>query len=486
MAVATALVPEPADARPAAPVVMLVFDELPLVSLLDRNGHIDPVRYPNLAALARGSTWYPNATTVSDSTKTAIPSILDGRTPDGRKPATARAHPDTLFTLLHRQGYRLRVEEEATDLCPYRGCRRNRTVHYLLNNKRIDRFKRFVARLGGGPRRTFYYKHVLLPHVPWIYTPTLRRYDRTVNSQIGGLNSHDRSVFDPTLVHQSWQRHLLQVGAVDTLIGGLVTRMKKTGLYDRAELVVIGDHGVSFRVGATDRRAIVPANAFDIAPIPLLMKAPRQRRGRVDRAMVRTYDVLPTIAHTIGLRLPRGLDGRAAGHRAVRRRRQVKVLSRNSVGKVTFSLGRLLAGRRAALGRKLSLFGSGRRSLYATGPAQRLRGRALADLAVARRGRVRATLNYAKYYRRVFRGSNFVPTHVTGRITGGRRGARRPIAVTVNGRVWGLTRSAHIRGSSAEYYTVMISPAVLAPGRNSIGVFSVGRRGGRYLLRRLR
>ena len=46
------------------PVVMLVFDELAGASLLDSRGRIDAARYPNFARLARGSTWYPNATTV--------------------------------------------------------------------------------------------------------------------------------------------------------------------------------------------------------------------------------------------------------------------------------------------------------------------------------------------------------------------------------------------------------------------------------------
>ena len=68
-----------ADVREGAPVVMVVFDELPTTSLLDRDGGIDRERYPSFAELAERSTWYSQATTVFDSTTHAVPAILDGR-----------------------------------------------------------------------------------------------------------------------------------------------------------------------------------------------------------------------------------------------------------------------------------------------------------------------------------------------------------------------------------------------------------------------
>ncbi len=474
-----------ARTRPTVPVVMVVFDETPLVSLLDGHGRVDARRYPNFAALAGASTWYSNATTVADASKLAIPSILDGRTPVRGRPATYRGHPRNLFTMLHARGYRLKVGEEATSLCPYSGCRRRHNAHYFLSHDRLGRVERFIAGIGNPRTPTLYYKHALLPHVPWIFTPSLQRYDDTVLGPITGLNSSDRSVFDRTLVRQSWQRHLLQVGAVDTLIGQLVARMKQTGIYDRAALVVMADHGVSFRVGATDRRTIVPANTFDIAPIPLFIKAPGQHRGVVNRSLVRTYDVLPTIAHQIGLRLPRGLSGRASSNARVRRRGRVSVISRAAIHRVTFTRGALAAGRRHAMRRKAALFGSGSRSLYDFGPNRFLRTHAVSEFTVSPRGRLRARLNEGLLYRTIQRAAPFVPAHITGQIKGGRRGARRDIAVAVNGRVWGLSRSVHIRGDPAEYYSVLVSSDVLLEGRNRIEVFEVGHRGGRYTLRRL-
>ncbi len=101
---------------------------------------------------------------------------------------------------------------------------------------------------------------------------------------------------------------------------------------------------------------------------------------------------------------------------------------------------------------------------------------------------MRASLNGARDYRRIYRFSDFVPAHVTGRITGRRRGKRRDIAIAVNGRIWAVTRSVRIRGSRSEYYSAIVNPDVLVVGRNvnTIGVYAVGRSGGRYVLRRLR
>ncbi|HZJ29174.1 MAG TPA: hypothetical protein VFD37_04190, partial [Solirubrobacterales bacterium] len=106
--------------RPA-PVVIVILDELPAGSLLDRAGRIDATRYPALAGLARESTWYRNATTVGAFTSIAVPAILTGRVPaDGELPIAAE-QPESLFTLLG-DTYGMNVREDATKLCPDRLC----------------------------------------------------------------------------------------------------------------------------------------------------------------------------------------------------------------------------------------------------------------------------------------------------------------------------------------------------------------------------
>lgn len=83
-----------------APVVFIVFDELPVTSLLDERGEIDARHYPSFASLARRSSWFPNATGVHDRTSKAVPALLTGRRPRAGSLPIAADHPRSLFTLL--------------------------------------------------------------------------------------------------------------------------------------------------------------------------------------------------------------------------------------------------------------------------------------------------------------------------------------------------------------------------------------------------
>ena len=143
------------------------------------------------------------------------------------------------------------------------------------------------------PGRTLWFKHVLLPHVPWQFYPSGRRYRRHAPEPIEGLNS-PTGFGVPWLVKVSYQRHLLQLGLADRLLGELLARLRRLGLYRDALVVVVADHGIGFHVDM-DRRSVTPRNAEDLAPIPLLVKLPGQRSGSVVDRHVETIDVLPTI-----------------------------------------------------------------------------------------------------------------------------------------------------------------------------------------------
>ena len=100
-----------------APVVIVVFDEFPLATLMEDRDSIDGSRYPNFAALAAESDWYLNATAAGAYTPLGVPPILTGRNASEERLPIASEYPQSVFTLLGGQ-YHLNVHELVTQLCP--------------------------------------------------------------------------------------------------------------------------------------------------------------------------------------------------------------------------------------------------------------------------------------------------------------------------------------------------------------------------------
>jgi hypothetical protein len=401
-----------ANERPRAPVVLILFDELPLNSLLDAHDRIDPVRFPHFAKLAAGSTWFARDTTVAEGTTHAVPAILTGRFPrKGELPLYAD-HPQNLFTLLG-EGTRLHVVDAETHLCPASLCphqggslgARAGTLaedagivylHELLPRDLTDGIPSiangwadFLQDSGGrhDPGRlddaflnslrpeaepSLWYAHVMLPHSPWAYLPSGMRYSLR---QAPGWGPDEVWSDNQAAVDQYWQRHLLQLGYADRVLGGVVARLRATGLYNRALVIVTADHGISFRAGQK-RRPLSSANLQDIAYVPLFVKSPGQRAARVVMAPSRNTDVLPTIAGAIGVRIPWHVDGHSL--LADRPPERDVVLIKNAGRRFVVPAAGLEARREAALRQQLALFGSDEPSgaLFAVGRDRKLLGRA--------------------------------------------------------------------------------------------------------------
>jgi hypothetical protein len=471
-------------ARP--PVVLIVLDELPGDALLDSRGRIDRMRYPAFAELARTGTWFPNAHTVFDDTRQAVPLILDGRRPRRGGGRSRSDHPRTIFDVFGRGGYRVVASEEATALCPPRWCPGARPGNPdTLLNLRTDRARRlrgFFARIRPSRRPTLYVKHTLLPHVPYMYLPSGRRTRNGVRDPIPGMNSV-RGFRDAFLTRHNEQRFLLQTGFVDHELGQLISRLRRQGMFDRALIVVTADHGVSFELGVRDRRLVTRGNVDEVAPVPLFVKAPHQRRGRVNRAYARTLDVLPTMAGLVKLSIPYPVAGHSAFGPVTRRRRSVRIPTRDFRRTIAISARAWEARRRAVVRRRLRRYGSGSLlGLYrGIGPARALHGRLVGP---APRAGARARFVYGGRLRAVRRRTGLMPAQVAGSIAGGRRGARRDLALAVNGRIEVTGRTWRLRGSPTERFALNVPEAVLREGRNDVRLFEVGGRGELRLLGR--
>ncbi len=105
------------SSRTSPPVVLVVMDELDANMLMNSKQRIDRTRYPNFAALARTSTWYRNATTVSGQTSDAVPALLAASRPRSDALPVAADYPNSVFRLLG-ESHAMRVTETATELSP--------------------------------------------------------------------------------------------------------------------------------------------------------------------------------------------------------------------------------------------------------------------------------------------------------------------------------------------------------------------------------
>ncbi len=480
--------PAPSAKAPKRPhAVLIVFDEFGGDILLGPNGKIDAGRYPNFAALARDGTWFRNAQTAYDSTTKAVPLILDGIAPHPGSSPVVQDHPHSIFTALGRRGYRIVSSEEATALCPRRYCPAERTnrpaILPFLKRGRAARFKRFVRSIRATRRPTFWMKHALLPHGPWVYMPSGRLSRPEGPELLPGMQTIP-GFYDTYLRHHNEQRQLLQLGFADRMLGRVIARLKSQGIYDDTLVVVTADHGFAWKVGVETRRSVSLSNVDELGSVPLIVKRPGRHARSVSGSLARTLDVTPTIADVLGVPLGYRADGRSAFSRAVRARRTVRIVKRDFSSVVELSKGRWRARRAAVVRRRLRELGSGDwASLFTSyGPRSNLIGQRVDDVRAA--SRTRATLSLARSFAQVSRASGVVPCQIAGRIQGSGPATERDIAVAVNGRIEAVGRSFHLRGEEVESYSVMVPEESLRDGRNRVEVLEVSDDGEMALLAR--
>jgi hypothetical protein len=477
--------PPRAPERP--PVVVLIFDEFPTDVLLRLDGSIDAERFPNFAALARLSTWYPNGTTVFDSTFGAVPAILDARLPRPREAADVRTHQPSVFHMLDELGYEIVKVESATAVCPPRICvgaraRRPSVLDRLAGGGRPERLHRWIGALRRRARPTFYFHHTLLPHEPWVYLPSGHRNRPAGKDPIGSLNRwvgfHDRE-----LTEHNHMRHLLQVGYIDREIGRLLRRLRRTRLLRSSLLVVAADHGYSFDVGVRSRRKVSETNIEEIAPVPFFIKAPGQTRGAVDERLVRTIDIVPTVADLLGVRMGWRAAGRPASAEATRKRTRICLRARDFSRRFCIERDELARRRREVRERRAAVFLTGADSrrrygdpwaaVHRVGTHPELLGRRLSALPLEGAGGPRVELANAGLERHVEPDSEVLPTRITGRLTGGASGKLRDLAVAVNGRIRGTGRSFRLRFRPVESFSFVVPHEVLRPGANEVQLLEI-------------
>jgi len=341
-------------------------------------------------------------------------------------------------------------------------------VLHELGGGRPARFENFVRSIDRTARPTLYYKHSLLPHVPFQYFPDGHRYRTQPHEAVPGLVDAP-SWGNDYLLQQAYQRHLLQAGFADRLLGTLLRRLHDKHLYDRALIVVTADNGESFLHHAS-RHLATPETVEDIADTPLFIKRPFQRFGHISDRHVRIEDILPTIADVLGIRMPWRVDGASIFDRTAQIPSNVEVYERSG-RKLTLSLPEFKRRIRASLMRKIRLFGSnGRRpGFYGIGPHPELIGRTITGLPHAPAS---AEINGADAYSSVHLRSDFLPAQLTGTMHDGGRDVR-DLAAALNGRIVAVGRSFTLADDDAEHFSIMLPESAFREGSNRVELLSV-------------
>ncbi len=340
-------------ARPA-PVVMIVLDEFPVSTIMRTDGTIDADRFPGFAELAANSRWFRNATTVAARTEQAVPAIVTGRDPDSQVRAPDRSqYPDNLLRLLAGSAT-VHGDEVLTDLCedercpdpsPAGGTVRTsnpnplpRLLHDLGDvaqrrwsldpatdvpeaqlgeiverqpsergpRTELPRFEAFLDSMTETDSNPVHFLHLLAPHAPWRTTADGLEYDVDFDDPAIQFPGYDGVWSSQTAADAARVRLVSQAGFVDTLVARMLDRLRTTGLWDRAIVVIVADHGNSLLAGSPGRA--IRSGANDLMGIPLFVRAPGLEPGVDDRPS-RITDITPTIADLLGLELPWSTDG---------------------------------------------------------------------------------------------------------------------------------------------------------------------------------
>ncbi|MEO8324353.1 MAG: sulfatase-like hydrolase/transferase [Nitrospirota bacterium] len=520
------------------PVVLVVFDEFNITALLDAQGRIDPVRFPNFAALASQSWWFPNAVAVSGSTERAVPAILTGRQPQPDLPLTPTAndYPQNLFTMLGGQ-YRLNVKESVATLCPDSLCgqegdpvesRRylpffsDLTVIYLhiiappksgqrlpplgaqwvgfggdlieqftfqehkvgspskyKNVSHLDRdliLDDFLSQIEENPNPVLHFLHVILPHVTYEYLASGHKYlpgegkpfpDGIINEAGGWIGAKP-------LILTTYHQYLQQVGYVDRFLGKLRHSLETAHLYDKALIILTADHGVSFQSGSS-RRGIGHETARDILRIPMIMKLPNQREGKISEQFVSSVDVLPTIANVLKVKVPWGMDGHYMFATNQRPRTQIEI-----PGVGHFTLKDLEGFPRLKWQVDHFEEHTSLDQVVPKGPYPDLIGQKIVNLEIAKPGAMRFINPDLNHFDYVKPKSGFLPALFRAHIVETNR-QNLPIAVALNGQVWGTTTTSEWK-ENPNFFSVLLPPAAFIEGPNIVGVYLIEEPAGKILL----
>jgi hypothetical protein len=476
-----------------------------------------------------------------------VPALLSGRYPSKAEveaSPTAAQYPDNLFTLLGKS-YDVEQFQVVTQLCPAEVCKATRDSApsgaglktTLRDSARV--FKRivwprdvdenptgawltadpeaeakpavkpgdspilkeieqgneprqyydFVQSIQGTDKPTFYFLHILLPHQPWHYLPDGRKYtDRGDGRNANGWTS------EPWPPQLSRQRHLMQVGETDRLIGQVMRRLHEQGMYDKTLFVVTADHGMSFKPNEFGRRVATEGNVDQVLWVPLFIKAPGQAEGQVSERNWEHVDLVPTVADMLGIKVPSEMDGVSQAGAEEPRTRSEKWFFSKPGERQVFPGPPNQAKALAGVTDRMTEPDNGYKGWFQFGPHGDLVGQCTSQVGVEAASAGSAKVEKLAEYGKVDLKSGLVPAQVSGQVSLAAGVASRPaVAVALNGVVAGVSETFReerdAQGSQPkgppDKFSAVALDTLFKAGANKLELFVIDDSGGKVRLRPL-
>lgn len=99
-----------------------------------------------------------------------------------------------------------------------------------------------------------------------------------------------------------------EIATADHIVGELIDRLKTLGVYDRALVVLLSDHGEGLNDHGEEEHGVLLYN--EAIHVPLIVKLPKsQKAGGTTARPVQLLDVTPTVLGLLGLDVPKVMPG---------------------------------------------------------------------------------------------------------------------------------------------------------------------------------
>ncbi|MFG0317711.1 MAG: sulfatase, partial [Planctomycetota bacterium JB042] len=203
------------------------------------------------------------------------------------------------------------------------------------NARLLPRLDEAIEAAGDGP--LFVFAHYFDPHTErfdLVYDApeeTRNLFLRHHLAEVGREEVHDELAALPPMERPEWIRehaegtndlrlangralYDAEIRSCDRHVGTFFDRLRERGLFDRALIVVMADHGENLgHVGRPPRAAaFTHQRLFEgVVHTPLMIKLPHQREGARIPAITQNVDVLPTLVELLGLPEAPPADGKS-------------------------------------------------------------------------------------------------------------------------------------------------------------------------------